>query len=228
MRIISKFKDYYDAVWYNTGQGDVFLRETKMVQYSPYNQKYLEMGHELRDFFWDLDRHYSKTKPSYTIDYSILFFCGEVHVLEYKYEINQERQNIDKIIDKSRVNYIRPRDITVEKSIWRTTRAIDIPDNIVEKLHIDLQSPIILYDRCFEVSGKDMYRVHNYFKINQNLSHIHFGKVYSPDTAFQMIEMYNSNFLFKKDDAIVPVGDDKTRIIAAGFDLKTSFRKSKS
>ncbi len=207
MRIISKFKDYYDAVWYNTGQGDIFVREKKSIDYKP--------DEGLSDFLRQLSWHYDDHKDK---SFSVVFFCEEVFVLEYDCEFvngSYHRHVMGKCIDKARTRYITTDKLPIRKS-FLGNYDFKLSENTIEKLHTDLQSPIIIWDRY----DRD-------FKINQNLSHIHFGMVYGPNEAFQRIEMFNSNFLFRKDDAIVPVGDDKTRIVAAGFDLKTSFRKSK-
>jgi hypothetical protein len=47
-----------------------------------------------------------------------------------------------------------------------------------------------------------------------------------PYTAMWELEHWFDSHA-KPDDAIVPVGDDITRLQAYGFDKKTSFRKAK-
>jgi len=61
---------------------------------------------------------------------------------------------------------------------------------------------------------------------NPCLKSIGFQKVMDPYTALWNIESWLDSHA-RPDDAIVPVGDDLTRLKAYGFDKKTSFRKAK-
>lgn len=61
---------------------------------------------------------------------------------------------------------------------------------------------------------------------NPCLKSIGFQKVMDPYTALWTLESWLDSHA-RPDDAIVPVGDELTRLKAYGFDPKTSFRKSK-
>lgn len=61
---------------------------------------------------------------------------------------------------------------------------------------------------------------------NPNLIKIGFQSVKDPFTALYEINNWLDSHA-RPDDAIVPVGDDITRLKAYGFDAKTSFRKAK-
>jgi len=74
------------------------------------------------------------------------------------------------------------------------------------------------------ISDKDKMRIW-IFK-NPCLSTIDFQRVKDPYTALWELEGWLDSHA-RPDDAVVPVGDDITRLKAYGFDPKTSFRKSK-
>lgn len=61
---------------------------------------------------------------------------------------------------------------------------------------------------------------------NPCLKTLGFQKVMDPYTALWTLESWLDSHA-RPDDAIVPVGDDLTRLKAYGFDPKTSFRKGK-
>ena len=61
---------------------------------------------------------------------------------------------------------------------------------------------------------------------NPCLKSIGFQKVMDPYTALWTLESWLDSHA-RPDEAVVPVGDDLTRLQAYGFDKKTSFRKSK-
>lgn len=61
---------------------------------------------------------------------------------------------------------------------------------------------------------------------NPCLKSLGFQKVMDPYTALWSIESWLDSHA-RPDDAVVPVGDDITRLQAYGFDKKTSFRKAK-
>ena len=58
------------------------------------------------------------------------------------------------------------------------------------------------------------------------LKAVSFYKVKDAYTALWEIEHWYDSHA-RPDEAVVPVGDDVTRLKAAGFDAKTSFRKPK-
>ena len=91
----------------------------------------------------------------------------------------------------------------------------------------DKFGPVFL--AIFPVRSKYSNRAHKeriwIFK-NPCLKTIEFHRVMDPYTALWSIENWLDSHA-RPDDAVVPVGDDITRIKAYGFDPKTSFRKGK-
>lgn len=85
--------------------------------------------------------------------------------------------------------------------------------------------PIFLM--IYPVYGKYTKGSPNIFVIqNPCLKTIGFQKIVDPFlTLYTLNEWLDSHA--RPDEAIVPVGDDKTRLMAYGFDPKTSFRKTK-
>ena len=64
------------------------------------------------------------------------------------------------------------------------------------------------------------------FVVWPNLKELGFQSAKDPYTALWEIEHWFDTHA-RPDEAVVPVGDDLTRLKAAGFDAKTSFRKPK-
>ena len=64
------------------------------------------------------------------------------------------------------------------------------------------------------------------FEVNPNLNNYKFFKAHDTFTAFQNLQSYISGVLGTKENDIIEVSN-KSKIIKAGFDLKTSFRKEK-
>ncbi len=217
MKIISKFKDYYDAVFYS-GQGDLFVRN-RSIQGIKISYELFNLMHSIDSYFENI-KNFNRKRGDYT--FLILFFCGEMYIIESGGIYN------NKELDKLSLNIYPYKQVLENINKKYVFSKISINENEFEKLHVALNSPIVIYNSAY--AGRLLYHKKNDpvdFIVNAKLSDFHFGQVYNSDQAHQMIEMYISNFLFKKDNTTVPVGDDKTRIVSAGFDLKTSFRKAK-
>lgn len=73
--------------------------------------------------------------------------------------------------------------------------------------------------------GNKHFRTYELMEYNPNLGALNFILMMSPELAYQEIEQYLSDF--KSNEKICEV-DNKNKILQAGFDLKTSFRKSKN
>ena len=84
-----------------------------------------------------------------------------------------------------------------------------------------------IFIMIYPVYGKYTKGSPNIFIIrNPCLKTVGFQKIMDPFiTLYTLNEWLDSHA--RPDEAIVPVGDDKTRLMAYGFDPKTSFRKSK-
>jgi hypothetical protein len=64
------------------------------------------------------------------------------------------------------------------------------------------------------------------FTVNTPLSIFQFYKVFDPYSAFQAVQSYVSGVLGGSENPMIEVSN-AIKIVKAGFDLKTSFRKDK-
>lgn len=197
MKIISKAKDYFDFL-----QG-IYGIDEKLV----------------------LDRtihpiYHLPYTPS--VNYTETFYVGEYQIDGYWYEgklyfgEDVEQFNINK---KSRENkwYKREGYYTIKNGSWNH--------------HYVLKEPKYLGDKC--PTWKEDFPLLIYFGrgnkeniLNPFLKDWNLQKYISPETIWQWLTDWLSKRI-TKNEAEVPIGDDKTRILSHGFDLKQSFRHRK-
>ncbi len=224
MKIKSKFKDYYDGVFYS-GQGDLFLREQKEIAAHNIPASIMDIDKYISGFVYrhnakyKFDYYHYKHDPKHIHQYNLILFCGELYIYfnyDQSYDIKISPKEKTLICTFAEFKELAAADNYKRNFFYSDPESVN--ENDVEKIHLEANSPIVLLSYgCGEYS----------YHTNVKLMDYHFGRIYNSDQAHQRIEMFICNFLFKKDSAEVPVGDDKTRIISAGFDFKTSFRKEK-
>jgi hypothetical protein len=88
--------------------------------------------------------------------------------------------------------------------------------------------PVIVIPEYEGINKWHMNTQHETYKAQlfPNLKNYGFQQMKDPFTALWELEHWYDTHA-RPDEAIVPVGDDLTRLKAYGFDAKTSFRKSK-
>jgi hypothetical protein len=202
MKIISKYKDYYDYL-----QG-VWGVDEKLI----------------------LNRTEGDAKPSLPNGKNILVICGlimEFYVFKNVIYMNEELNKIN-----------------TKKGKWSSWWGVEP----IYTIHLNNDSEIKHYwnhDKIhYPLLSKDVYNIypeldehyknvpiflfnHNtkkIFSIFPCLKELGINKHLKAEELWLMLSEWLSNRITEKEP-IVPVGDDKTRIMAAGFDLKTSFRK---
>jgi len=211
LKIYSKFQDYYDSALGSFMESDVeFNRTTSTVKVKSNDVE--NLGNF--DGRWNIhkDRTYS---------HSIIHmvgFCGKWYFLAQK--SNEDPTlcyvTFEEIKDNaehngfwfSKKNLINPND----SKYWNT--------EIFEKY-----GPILYIE---ELKLNTRWKTNNGFSMTifPNLKDLNFQTQKDPYSALWELEHWYDTHA-RPDDAVVPVGDDLTRIKAAGFDTKTSFRKMK-
>lgn len=222
MRIISKYKDYYDGGGHGmVDKSIVYLRKEENI---PYDNKTDMYG--LKKQLNDIGKYYYKLKDksiSY-IDSFIVGFCGKQYVGYgiYRRTKNQftEELTITYDIDELSNLFSNPKDIEyiIEKHKYILNK------NCIDVFHT-LNTPIYLY----EFGGIVGYRPNknrNQITINPNLKEYEFYLVFDTYSAFQEISMFVGGVLTNnpKNDIVV---SDKTKIESKGFDYKHSFRNTR-
>jgi hypothetical protein len=221
MKILSKFKDYYDFVVdsdYNT----IYERHTKKyvdkfhvinfkrrnelsliakhIPIDPLLEKKLNWkGYSAPFGFW-----YRKTKhiPDELGEFISIAFCDKLYPI-FKTKTNQYIFTAEDFNDK----------LNQDNKLYLSDKFINEKFLSVEcKNNIILNCPIVLRDLDEMV-------------FNPKLSDYGFQKLFTPTQCYQ--ELYNWFSLHKKEPHIPSSPDDMNRYEAKGFDKKTSFRNIK-
>jgi hypothetical protein len=207
MRIISKFRDYYDSVQRQGMDKDVvYVRETKDISL---NIKY-EFSYSYRSSF------------RYRPEGYLLGYCGKIyHVFEIQ---DDDKKTSEFFYDyeefKARgfeLGIFKPSDFKYRW--WRNSFDIFYDQNTRSALEFfhKYQVPLFLISRSDERSVK------SFLKLNPSLKKLDFQTVKDPYTAYQDIFQFVSGVLNSRENDTVEISD-KDKIQKHGFD-KWSFRK---
>ena len=232
MKVISKFKDYYDFVGKIYGEDDKVLYHRKSLDNSTinineFNTHNFPLGRYsvLKDFYTKMQRGVGSLNHL-----KIVLVCGYV-VLVTEYSYNNYRlmteEELAEVIDTIRKSYFRRSDDYNFKVVEYVKDTIPILKSI--------GVPVVEVDRYFKTfyngpglqSGNVNYEVYLNKNI-PNLGELGISKYFAPEPMFQIIQEFITNTLRTNPDINPPVKiSDKDRIVSHGFDLKTSFRKGK-
>lgn len=215
MKLYSSFKDYYDSVIGSFIDSDV----TIVRKQSTATEYYRNMP-DLKSY----DGEYNVVKQSaYGTSYKfepihMIGFCGTW----YFYVVIDDKSKyvtFDEIVkNNSKVlwydkfdEFVNPNDSQYWKSLF---------DKYGPVLHCVYRKPA-QYE-----TGRNKSQQIMQIDIWPELKQYKFITVKEPYTALWELEHWFDSRA-KPDEAVVPVGDDITRLQAYGFDKKTSFRKAK-
>jgi len=215
MKIISKFKDYYDGgAQYGIDKDIVYIRETTSELINNINLK----------------------------EFEIIGFCGKIYpIINYslKFNFNSEWERNPKyyiLFEEDTINYTfiekQNKNITTyiktfEKEKhhyswhWKTKREFfNYLKNYKEFNDIFLNKKVPIFHI------KNISRYDTEITYNQNLKDLAFYKLFDTNQAFQEISMYISNILVSDVQVKIPVGNDIVLRNSKGFD-KWSFRRER-
>lgn len=247
MRIISKFRDYYDNIQgIGSDHSDVFVRESDgMVLSGEYNQ--------LTDLM-DTIPHLTEWKRvdkeviyDFTFTPFIIGFCGKSHLV-YRFESGQVVQNFYNEEDVSAFiendlaarfpNSFKkyfPRQLMGWERRWanrgwgigrnsfkqsRVSQAfVDASKLDLTDVFQQLKAPIFRVEHRHSASKRQLGdQIH--VTSNISLEQFEFAKIIDPYTAFQEISMYRSGVLGAGEPDMVTISDVDKRD-AKGFDEKS-------
>lgn len=217
MKIISKFKDYYDYYAYlGIDPKIVYVRKSfwdkREIIKEPSRDLYGYTRTKLTDIFSE-DNNLNSARLHYVI------FCGRIYYFGViKKVLNRDIQgyplltwNLDKYLES--FNEISRWDTWWYESKW---------DSVKKANGSKIECPYPVVSTVTYNSSTDKYEYYkNEFCVNPRLKDLKFYKVISPEKAWQELSMY----LSKEEDKRVHT-DDKYKILAHGMD-KTSFRRDK-
>lgn len=252
MKIISKFKDYYDSMRCYAMCSDDFMYIRKI--------KEILVGNPRTDQFNSIDSRSSTFK--YTIDTFIIGFCGKfyqgyivtkpanpgihTYTLEKRvgiyysakeaYSIAVDTKYVSKAYKKGVPGRHRWDTVTANKgnSVKETRLNIitskDKMENEWFKKKVEQLTKANIFKEhntpCFVYTHltSDRHQTTNII-INPPLKDFEFFKIFEGHRCYQELEMYLGNKLLEKNNA-PQIIDDKVKIQQHGFDLKKSFRKA--
>lgn len=240
MRIISKFRDYYDVI---QGHGAdsrlVMVREERLVTdkdagykqilnyYAPVLRERVESSYDRSDlrYYANYDRYYNPIKDWWRLQvgFKIVVFCGKpypVFITERESKREAFKKDIRFIYDLQELNALvkehEGNDLFERPSKWRARSwALEAYEHAMSKSWADVateyKAPIML------VQSKHLLTIY------PELKKIQFYKKMEPWQAYQELSMFMGN-IASPDNTPVTVSD-KDRAAQHGFDMKYGFRK---
>lgn len=223
MKIFSKFQDYYDSALGSFLDSDVAVyRKTSTINV-PYKE-IPRLGNY--DFSYKVVKDINGRKQYGKLPVHMIGFCGTWYFFVYAQDrrgfFNKlEYKTFDEIVENNRQNSIFYG--------YNSNKGVTDPNKEPGWKEIFEKYGPILYIEKYDPSG-EYYR--QFSNINMEmviwpeLKAYKFQAVKDPYTALWEIEHWFDTHA-RPDEAVVPVGDDITRLQAYGFDKKASFRKGK-
>ena len=234
MKIISKFKDYYDsASSYGVDESVVYVRKLEVLDEGEVS--YMADA-------WD----YGDTEIEFS-KFGVLGFCGELYPLITKYEPRDRLGRYDSPTPDTvlygrdavemRLKDHTDRDRKYEDKTfvedegrpwWNSKTYQEIYDELVKnerlkQIFAELDTPVFYVRPSGKINRKDQ-RVWLRVIKNPCLKELGFFRMKSAPVAFSEIQQFISNALAKDTEVEVPVGDNEVIGRSKGFDSH-SFRK---
>jgi hypothetical protein len=239
MIIHSPFKDYYDtAAATGVDTSIVYNRTVQKTQidkafYADMPNCFFDKNKEIHEDT-SLIRSYKNEDIQYGV-FKIIGFCGKTYVGLFDTKVGandiQEAHNLAYFgADLLNFNWRKERlrkqaspQTMIENCLLQYHNKQD------DTLFKQFNAPIFEVDirhtlSRFELKNKGLYLPT--FTINTPLSIFQFYKIFDPFSAFQAIQSYVSGVLGTDVKPMIEVSNT-IKIVKAGFDLKTSFRKDK-
>lgn len=227
MKIISKYRDYYDNIYIS--KEPLWLRNTTTITSDETKPSVLSVDQIkfLNQAFSEIPRPriFKSKKCVYDVrlDYILLGYCGKLIPLYLYQENTHTSSNIicfDNI--EEYIQHYKCKGYILKDNIWKPKRKFDnsglkawiqeFNNNKVPDIFVALNSPIFLID----AGHKDV------IKINPRLLDLGLQRIIAPYTAYQDISTFLSNQLVREES--VPIFSDELKRDAHGFD-KWSFKK---
>jgi len=237
MRIISKFRDYYDGVQSYGVDDRVFIRKT-INHLIPLDSRLIDLNENLEVY----NRSYIPVDGAINCSSGVLCVANKHHFYlkllyenKFHYIFNVEMYNsflnkvsagkfdggIQKILTNKNKHYFGVSRWS-SKSIENYFK-VQTPDLLFEYHHI-YNTPIFSYS-VDVITDMDIHKRKRMIKIisNPKLYDMNFAKIADPFQMYQDIDMFNSGVLSSQENNIVEISDIDLRD-GKGFD-KMSFKK---
>lgn len=213
MKIISKYKDYYDYLIGVYGEDPLLMldrRSYNKIEYYEDGIYLLNIGNVSLEgicqnnvFYWG--RNLKKFHNELAVNYSSWRFSTFKHEqMSRKYD--KSKHIIYTTLEHRGYTGRRNRIIECSRIIHKIPINRVIQDNIPISLYYINEPGVLLFRQNFPI-----------------LENLNINKIYSPGDIWNLLSNYLSQQVTLKEPT-VPIGDDKIRIQSHGFDLKNSFR----
>lgn len=235
MKIYSKYQDYYDSALGSFLESDVIVnRQEKSVNIGKSEYPLLCYNALPK---WESNQkevmfNNCKTTEGYNI--TLIGFCGQWYFHWVDAKVIDDSYNTR--LTHHYVSYDEYLKDYIEHSTclkWMQAKGIFILNdpNKIKEWNTDIfekYGPVIVIP---EYRGINKWHKNSQYETYEAqlfpcLKNYGFQQIKDPFTALWELEHWYDTHA-RPDDAIVPVGDDITRLKAYGFDAKTSFRKCK-
>lgn len=218
MRIISEFKDYYDAIQaYGVDPSIVYVRETtnkieKKTVYNSFSSDIYNMG-----------------------EMYLIGFCGKLYpmiraangnsyeltktIYSYMFSLSDVDKYVSEHKDKNFQDYFYDRNNKRNRYIYNLVRKTDVAkwfDQDFREFNKIFSEKIPVFSVCFN------YYRETFFEYNPCLKDLGFYRVVQPYNAYQELSAFISSFA--KAEKPMPVIPDDLKAESKGFDA-FSFRK---
>lgn len=238
MRIISKFKDYYDGAAFGMqDESLIWCRDSinKTVKMSN-EQRYQKHICPVDTSYLVSDACNSKwlyeTQSKYEEAFAHVHFCGKVYTVFYSIIVDfngrtyrpigcvNSYEKFEQLLLKHPERFIQPHQLDKKKYYYNGTPSTRLkkffsgngkPSTVNEEFN----SPVVI--ETVEDGNVEYY-------IDCKLGDIGFASIFNPNEAWQEISMWMGNFYHRAENELVTVDND-TRVMQHGFD-EFSFRKS--
>jgi hypothetical protein len=227
MRVISKFRDYYDSVQaYGVDPKLVYLRATeseRVLMHEAASSRCVTLSPVFREI---LGLPFSLNRDWEYVDVLLIGFCGQLYPAfrYHKIVYHTLQKLLSQASDQDRKHF----EVLFNQKTFSWDKALTYAS--WEEATKDLRT--LRYDDVFVSLGVPVFCVelnpyHRIYEItlNPNLKNLNFQAVKTPVEAYQEIAMFLGNQLAQQKDP-VPVIDDDTMRDKKGFD-KWSFRRHK-
>jgi hypothetical protein len=230
MKILSKFKDYYDYVEYLYSQGggdpaNTYVRRDVEGR-DEYNGNWFSIGVKGGIPSKPLpkaDRYWNRISDPFPWAYKWCSVCGKLYLLvteepgvcppKYKL-ITEAHPSLDLVYSRSPGNWYKEPDI---KDL------IGVPNSACVEVSKKLQIPVFTLEDPYYKHLREPFHV-TLNRTVPNLGELGFASLFTAEQMYQEIAMFLTS-LRDNPDSLPPVDiSDKDRLTQKGFDAKISFR----
>ena len=221
MRIISKFKDYYDSCMkQGMDRSLVYVRKREEIGLDKVSDSLNEKKYKkMESGYLYYRRNMKSDHPFFDVRQGAIAFCGKIYpYLSCKDQFFYSLESFEKHFEEFKKRY--PNRIHSAKEYFKKN-----PVSENEAIFLELSVPVFtIHQEETWISKSRRYdRTWTLIK-NPLLKDYQFYKIFDTFTTYQEIQMFLGNQLCETQEADVPVGDDVDLAKSKGYD-KWSFRK---